>query len=124
MRFVVVQIPDNDEATAFMQAVTRGEIIFGKQSDEGLQYSGPSEPWKISQVYAVPTKLCECTRRYPEAKTKKYGWYVCTNCSKPRAEALQHPYNLLETHLPVAQRAFYMGFRPNFKGYVPASWAA
>jgi len=119
MRFVVVEIPDNEEAEAFVHAVRRGQVLFAKpaQSEETgeamqeLTWQPPAESWAVPQVYAVPTLFCECPIRHPEARSKRYGWYVCTKCAKPRRGSMQHPFNMVERHKDAKDVAFYMGFR-------------
>jgi hypothetical protein len=121
-RFVVVEIPDNDEAEAFIKAIQEGYVMFSRPHPtlEGeVSVGKPITEWKVPQVYAVPTMFCECDKTYPEGKSQKFGWYVCTGpgCSKPRKGAMQHPYNLVEKDVPVTERVYYMGFRADRRGW-------
>jgi len=118
MRFVVVEIPDDQDALDFIRAVTKGHLWYGKvvESPAALESAGEIEyhqieGWKVPQVYAVPTKFCECPETNREGKSKKYGWYVCVKCAKPRKGSMQHPFNLMETGKTGPDRAYYMGFR-------------
>lgn len=121
MRFVVVEIPDNEEADQFVAAVERGDVLFGFEKDNGdgtgeYGYKGLAGA-RVPQVYAVPTMFCECDKTHPEGRSKKYGWYVCTSCSRPRKGSMQHPFNLLERDKPATERAYYMGFRADRRGW-------
>lgn len=126
MRFVVVEIPDNAEADAFVAAIENDNIIFGtvtgqvevdgRMVDE-LHYNSPASEWKVPQVYAVPTMFCECPTKFSQARSKKYGWFVCVNCSKPRKGVMQHPFNLKELPENVKTQVYYMGFRADRQGW-------
>jgi hypothetical protein len=118
-RFVVVEIPDNDEADAFISAIKNGAVIYGRRPDaEGeVRYAEQETEWRVTQVYAVPTMLCECPTTHPEGRSQKYGWYVCTKCSKPRGGSMQHPFNLLERDVDPRHRVYYMGFRADRRAW-------
>lgn len=132
-RFVVVQIPDNEEADAFVKAIENDNLIFGtvvgqievdgRMVDE-VKYDSPNSEWKVPQVYAVPTKFCDCPDYNGKSvKSSRYGWYVHAKCAKPRPTALQHPFNLVEMGQNGGQwvdprdRVYYMGFRANLQGW-------
>lgn len=120
MRFVVVQIEDNDEADAFISAIRQRNILFARPiPTEEREYSWqpPTSEWEVPQVYAVPTLFCECPLRHPEGRSKKFGWYVCTKCSKPRRGSMQHPYNLVDHDKPASEWRYYMGFRSDRQGW-------
>lgn len=116
MRFVVVEIPDNQEALDFIAAIVKGDVYYGKyEVDEedgttSVKYT-TLEGCKVPQAYGVPTLFCECETTHPEAKSKKLGWYVCTKCAKPRKGSMQHPFNLIEAGVSAQHRVYYMGFR-------------
>lgn len=125
-RFVVVEIPDNAEADAFVEAIQKGMVLYGKPTDvtEGevtqqeYAFEMLGDDWRVPQVYAVPTMFCECLdKKEWSAKSVKYGWWVCAKCSKPKAGALQHPYNLLEKDVDPKERVYYMGFRADRRGW-------
>jgi hypothetical protein len=118
-RFVVVEIPDNDEAEAFISAIKNSAVIYGRPVGDEVQYGPQQSEWRVPQVYAVPTLFCECDKTYPEGKSQKFGWYVCTGpgCSRPRKGSMQHPYNLVEKNVPVTERVYYMGFRADRRGW-------
>ena len=125
MRFVVVEIPDNEEADAFVEAIKTGYVMFSKPHPKlpnEVSLGKPETEWKVPQVYAVPTMFCECPDyNGVSVKSSKYGWYVHVKCAKPRPTALQHPFNLVEMAANGNQwvdgrdRRYYMGFRANRK---------
>jgi hypothetical protein len=124
-RFVVVEIPDNDEADAFVKAIEQGTLFFGVSIDSQDNGDGTGEYGykglthaKVPQVYAVPTIFCECPDyKGQSVRSSKYGWWVHVKCAKPRAGALQHPYNLLERNVDARERVYYMGFRADRRGW-------
>ena len=121
MRFVVVEIPDNEEADNFARAIEGGEVIVphlvnGTADHVEVAYK-PLLGAKVPQVYAVPTMFCECGINYSQARSKKYGWYVCVKCSKPRKGSVQHPFNLRELDVAIKERVYYMGFRADRQGW-------
>lgn len=125
MRFVVLEIPDNDEAEALIKAVQGGMVLFGRlqhpETPEVAEYAFEmmGEGWEVPQVYAVPTKFCECPDyNGVSARSSKYGWWVHAKCSKPRPGAMQHPFNLLERHKPGEEVVYYMGFRADRRPYI------
>jgi hypothetical protein len=129
MRFVVVEIPDNAEADAFVEAVKTGQVIYavpaGQEEVDGrmvdtVAWKDIPDTWKVPQVYAVPTMFCECPDyKGISVKSSKYGWFVHAKCARPRPSALQHPFNLVEMGQNGGQwvdgrdRRYYMGFRAN-----------
>jgi len=122
MRFVVVEIPDNDEADNFVRALEAGQVVVSYQvrnEEDGSTSFGyrPIGEVKAPQVYAVPTMFCECAINYSQARSKKYGWYVCVKCSKPRKGSMQHPFNLRELDVAIKERVYYMGFRADRQGW-------
>lgn len=114
MRFVVVEIPDNDEAEDFIHALLHGEVIYSSKHGEPegeIRYKPLSDP-RVPQVYAVPTLFCECPNQSEKsARSMKYGWWCCAKCSKPKRGAMQHPFNLMERDVDARHRVYYMGFR-------------
>lgn len=119
MRFVVVEIPDNGVADAFVRALESDGVIYSvpTPSDETELRYETLDNAKVPQVYAVPTMFCECATKYSQARSKKYGWFVCVNCSKPRKGAMQHPFNLKEVPEAVKTQVYYMGFRADRRGW-------
>jgi hypothetical protein len=121
MRFVVVQIEDNDEADAFAEAVKHGAVYYAYDAGNGEVGFNQSWGWEVPQVYAVPTKFCECTDSGEvSAKSKSYGWWVHAKCGKPRPGAMQHPYNLVERAAGVhsAKGVYYIGFRADRRPWI------
>lgn len=126
MRFVVVEIPDNAEAEAFISAIKNQAVFYGvrngttevdgREVDE-IKWVDIPDTWKVPQVYAAPTLFCECATTYKEGRSQKFGWWVCSNCSKPRKGSMQHPFNLVERNVPAMERVYYMGFRADRRGW-------
>lgn len=121
MRFVMVEIPDNEEADQFVDAIKRGDLLisFSKDNGNGTGEYGYKSPTgaKVQAVFAVPTQFCSCPTAQREGKSKKYGWYVCTKCMKPRPGSMQHPYNLTELHKDPKEWVYYLGFRADRQGW-------
>jgi hypothetical protein len=125
MRFVVVEIPDNDDADAFVKAVENGAVWYAvfavSINGEVKVQESAYKDWKVPQVYQVPTKFCDCpSYTGKDAKSSKYGWWVHAACGKPRPGALQHPYNLVERAQGVhsTKSVYYMGFRADRKPWI------
>lgn len=87
-RFVLIEIPDNADADAFVSAVKNGAVIFGRPApDAEVEVTqqevvyGPLEGTKVEGLFGAPTKFCECPD-YPgtSARSKTYGWYVHVKC--------------------------------------------
>lgn len=121
MRFVVVEIPDNEEAEAFVEAVNAGRMIFGiPRTVEGdtveINYVGLTDA-KVPQMYAVPTMFCDCPDYAGKSgRSAKYGWYVHAKCARPRPTNYIHPYNLIEgANTDPRDRIYTMSFRANRK---------
>jgi hypothetical protein len=129
-RFVMIAIPDNADAQAFVDAINRGDVIIGFNKDEGIlnredTYTyGPLKGEAVA-MWADPTKLCEChppwqlpNHKEPgsglqctTARSVNYGWQVCTKCSKPHHFQFQHPRNLLVPGETPSNRTYCLGFR-------------
>lgn len=122
MRFVVIEIPDNDVADNFVQAVKDGRVIYGvPRSEEGeiaeVNYLGLNDQGEASvpAMYGVPTKFCDCADYEGKGvRTKKYGWYVHAKCAKPRANTSQYPNNLLGPG-GLKEKVYTIGFRGDRK---------
>ena len=122
MRFVMVEIPDNVEADAFVAAVQNGEVLYAVPAGE-IEVDGrmvnevawkSAEDWKVPGIWGVPTLMCDCKDSGDKsARSAKYGWFVHAKCAKPRPTATQYPYNLLEeaAHLGIKHRVYSLGFR-------------
>jgi len=122
MRFVVVEIPDNDEAEAFVEAIKRGDVMYTVPVEPLVEGTKEfrvqtGEGWKVPQMYAVPTKFCDCPDYAGKsARSAKYGWYVHAKCAKPRPTNYIHPYNLIEgAGTDPRDRIYTMSFRANRK---------
>jgi hypothetical protein len=71
-RYLLVQVDDNDRAEALRLKL---DAVHGI---------------KTIAVFGKPTQFCEC--EVPAKRTirgKKYGWWCCPKCSKPKADAIQ-----------------------------------
>jgi hypothetical protein len=119
MRFVVVEIPDNEEAEAFVEAIKNGYVMYSKPHPTVAgEYSinKPLEVWNVPAVFAVPTKFCECPDYEGKSvRSKKFGWNVHAKCAKPRATVGLYPNNLLEVGATVKERVYFMSFRADRK---------
>ena len=91
VRYVVLEFEDNDAATAYIGAVAEENR---KQREEKLPFSR-----RVVGVFVKPGRRCECgdwdraNYRGPAPKKglpsgvvrgAKFGWWVCTRCSRPR----------------------------------------
>lgn len=123
-KYVLISIPDNAVADAFVQALKDDNVLFATPStDEDRESIFQEVKWDnlegqvIEAIWQKPTLYCECPIRYTEGKSKKYGWYVCTNCSKPRKGSMQHPYDLSRPGVPPQEIPYYLGFRADGRGW-------
>lgn len=127
-RFVMISIPDNAEAAAFVEALQGGTVLYSKPHPtlEGeVSINKPTTEWEAVALWADPTKLCEChppwrlpNHKEPSAglqcniaKSVNYGWLVCTQCNKPHPHQVQHPKNLLNAGETPETRTYYLGFK-------------
>jgi hypothetical protein len=129
-RFVMISIPDNAEADAFVAAMREGYIMYSTphpklEGEVGIRK--PTTEWTAVAVWADPTKLCECHKswerpnpiakagqsglRCEPVKSQNYGWLVCSLCRKPHGFQVQHPRNLLVENERPETRPYYLGFR-------------
>jgi hypothetical protein len=118
MRFVVVEIEDNEEADAFIGAIECGYVLYSRphpekvDEHEVVNLTGA----KVPAVFAVPTKFCECPDYEGKSvRSKKFGWNVHAKCAKPRATVGLYPNNLLEVGATVKERVYFMSFRADRK---------
>lgn len=84
-RYVLLEFDDNEEASRFVEQhlvpfASNGPIVRG--------------------VYAKPTQFCTCKSSPGQTRGSRLGWWVCTNCKKPRVRMTQMPRNLLEGSAP------------------------
>lgn len=140
-RFVMLRIPDNTDAEAFVNAIRANHIFYGTPAQEGdafepeMTYHNLDVAAEAVAMWADPTKLCEChppwARPMPmakglglscnPAKSAKFGWLVCTNmvdgkmCAKPHGFQFQHPKNLLVPDETPQTRLYCLGFRADRK---------
>jgi hypothetical protein len=93
-RYVVVEFSRNEDAEAFVDQIN--QLNKAQRKDGLLSYF----PRRIVGVFVKPGKTCECSGRekgnygvknwpFGIALGGKFGWWVCTNCSKPRAAGHQ-----------------------------------
>lgn len=91
-RYVVVEFDDNAAAEEFIQQVAEGNQKARKMN----------LPWtkRIAGVFVKPGRTCTCwnkerinygdkNEQHGIARGEKFGWWVCTNCNKPRAAGHQ-----------------------------------
>jgi hypothetical protein len=113
-RYVLLEFSDNKEADLFTVAIGQaGGVFFSSDSGTGVGAYGYIDPTKVRAraVFAKPTGFCECpTLSDNSSRGKKWGWYVCVKCKKPREGQWQHPRNLLDPiDIPTTQRQLYLG---------------
>jgi len=128
-RFVLISIPDNEEADNFVRALGGNEVFVahlvpGEGETPEVAYR-PMPDAKVESVWAKPTMMCECHGtmnlgpRLKEkglspctpVRSKKFGWLVCPQCAKPHAHQVQHPKDLLRPDATAQERVYYLGFR-------------
>jgi hypothetical protein len=127
-RFVMISIPDNKEADAFVAALQDGYVMYSKPHptlENEVSINKPETEWQAVALWADPTKLCECHPpwKLPNAKepavglqcnaarSVNYGWLVCMQCNKPHPHQYQHPKNLLAPDETPSTRTYVLGFK-------------
>lgn len=87
-RYVVIEFPDNKEADWFIEQVNQD---CAKRRKEGNPFLS-----RIVGVFVKPGRTCNCPdwgrANYGDknwqpaniARGEKFGWWVCSRCSKPR----------------------------------------
>lgn len=91
MRWVLVEVPDNEAANDFAAEIAEREDA------------------SLVGLYAAPVNFCECPkevrqeknwskiyRHETSARGKSFGWWIKRCCMKPLKQSHQQPYNLLE----------------------------
>jgi hypothetical protein len=124
-RLVLIEIPDNADADAFISAIKNDAVLFAKETtvvegeDPGYEVSWHNtEGFKVEAVWAKPTQFCECPDyNGVSAPTSKYRWMVHAKCAKPRAGAMQHPRDLTRPDTKPQEIPYYLGFRADCKGW-------
>jgi len=118
-RYLLIEISDNDDADAFVEALRVQNILFGKksQAEEGELSWNHLEGAKPSAMWGKPTLFCECPDSVGSAKTAKMGWYVHPACARPRKGQHQTPKDLLHPELEPQQRPFYLHFYADGRGF-------
>lgn len=123
-KYILLVIADDAEADAFTSAVMAMQET---ESGHGcVLYSVPvadsPDEYKMESLTTVsvraafqkPTRFCECVRsereklEEPQARGKKYGFWVHRECGKPVRGNWQHPRNLLDPR-PTIERDCYLG---------------
>jgi len=128
-RFVLISIPDNEEAEAFVAAMQGGHILYSRPHptlEDQVSVVKPRTEWSAEALWADPTKMCECHPPWklpnPIAKgspglqcspgrSAKYGWLLCPQCNMPHPHQFQHPKNLLDPNETAQSRKYCLGFR-------------
>lgn len=91
-RLVSLYFEDNEDADRFVEGVESGQIWIS---------DAPAPRGKVTGLFAVPTKFCECTKEESEqggkriARGGRLGWWVHRKCGKPLTNSWQSPNNLL-----------------------------
>ena len=98
-RYVLIQIDENDRVV---------RLIAKLSGIPGLQVIG---------LFGKPTQFCECEVLSDRSvRGKKYGWWVCPNCKKPKTDAMQSGLtNLMDQpDLPTQYRMVSLNVREPF----------
>jgi hypothetical protein len=118
-RFVMISIPDNADANAFVKAIESDGVIFSvptPDTETEVRYTELTA--KVEAVWAQPTKFCDCPDYAgTSAPTSTYRWMVHAKCARPRKGAMQHPKDLLRPDAPATETPYYLGFRADSKGW-------
>lgn len=73
-RYLVIEV-DNQEQAGMLAEQIRGMTRKGKKL-------------RLVGLFARPGKTCSCPpgvdRRYEVKRGERFGWWVCSNCGKPR----------------------------------------
>jgi hypothetical protein len=137
-RLVLITIPDNADAEAFVEAINRGDVILGFPANENIlnredTYTYGPLKGKAEALWADPTKMCECHPSYQlpnpigkgdkgllcqAVQSKTYKWWVCSLCNKPHPHQFQHPKNLLDPNEALAPRKYTLGFRTDRSAFI------
>lgn len=98
-RYLVVQVDDNDRADKLASKLN--EVT-------GIDVIG---------LFGKPTQYCECEGPWDRSiRGKKYGWYICPDCGKPRSEGPhQRPANLLWTEVPETMQNVFLSIREPYQ---------
>lgn len=102
-RYIVVEFGDNAEADAFVDQINEE---CSKRRKAGNPFTR-----RIAGIFVKPGKTCECSGRnrgnfgvknfaFGIALGAKFGWWVCTNCNKPRegGHQLHNQLDLSDTY--------------------------
>lgn len=75
-RRVLVEFDDNDAAKKFVERVNG---VYGQPTND--------RDFRITAVWAVPTKFCECEggrdKMFPFSRGVKSGWWLHVDCGRP-----------------------------------------
>lgn len=67
-----------------------------REAAQALMNNPAVAPWvELVGEFAFPTDFCECETPTRNARSKKFGWWICVDCKKPRLSMPQSPNNLL-----------------------------
>jgi hypothetical protein len=102
-RYILIEVPDNTAADAFVKSLTEGTVSYAVQTEPG-EYQMKFLDGKPTGVYMQPTKYCDCPPEknrsgIVEPKSQrgsKFGLWVHVKCGKPRMGTPQTPNNLLK----------------------------
>jgi hypothetical protein len=123
-RLILIEIPDNADADAFVSAVKNDAVLFAKPAGTTVVDGREVEEltWhnlenaKVEAVWAKPTQFCECDDYAGvSAPTSKFRWMVHAKCAKPRRGANQNPRDLTRPDAKPGEVPYYIGFRADSK---------
>lgn len=100
-RFVLLEFEDDDLAEKFITKT------------QNHTYQGAN--YRIAGLFARPNTWCKCPfhiagKKRPVNRGKKYGWWICAWCKKPRPGGHQL-INMISTTLPkpISSRYYQYG---------------
>jgi hypothetical protein len=122
-RLILIEIPDNADADAFVEAIKNENVLFAKPVDGAeAEVTMVELSWhdlenaKVEAVWAKPTQFCECDDYAGvSAPTSKFRWMVHAKCAKPRRGANQNPRDLTRPDAKPGEVPYYIGFRADSK---------
>jgi hypothetical protein len=98
-RYVLIQVDENDRADRLIEKLS---------GVPGLRVIG---------LFGKPLQFCECEGPWERSsRGKRYGWYVCPECGKPRSGGPhQRPRNLLELDTPETMQNVFLSIREPYQ---------
>lgn len=98
-RYLLIEFDDNDSADR-MRAQIDTAHANGKQ-------------FRVVGMFSRPSTLCDCsTRSGKSVRGAKFGWWLCTECRKPKSGSSQTLGNMLDDEgTPAKYRDLFLALR-------------